>query len=86
MTNKPHGERIAALETAVPLLQGDVTDIKKTVGEIRDMLQQAKGARWAFTTGAHWLSIVVAGLVGAVATAAASAAKLLPFLQIAQGK
>ena len=38
------GERIAALEIEVRVLNGTVDKMEKTVGNVRDLLQQGRGA------------------------------------------
>ena len=69
--SSPNGlnERIAVLETQMVSLQDEVREIKATVTEIRDVLLQGKGAKWAIITVVSLVASVLGSLVH----------KLLPF-------
>lgn len=66
---RPETERIAALEVQVAALNKQLEETHRTVQELRDVLMQAKGARWAI-----WGLIGLAGLVGGLV------GKFAPFL------
>jgi len=63
------GERIAALEVKVQHLTDEVHELTKTVGELRDTLQQGRGAWW-----------VLMGASGFVGFVLSLAVKFVPFL------
>jgi hypothetical protein len=64
-------ERLAMLEERVKNIRDDVADIKKSVDEVRDIILQGKGAKWALL-----------GMVGIVSSfLSIMAHKLFPFLK-----
>ena len=58
MTDNEMRERLTRLETKFEATAKEVEEMSKTVTELRDLLVQAKGARW--------LLLAAAGLMGAV--------------------
>ena len=64
------GERIAALETRVDYIQKELEKANQTLMEIRDVLLQAKGARW-----------LLAALVGVGGFVAGLLHKFIPFMK-----
>lgn len=58
------GERIRALEIKIEHLENRIEDMAKTMNEVRDLMSQGKGA-W-------WVLMGAAGLVGFIASKAAS--------------
>lgn len=63
------GERIVALETRVAYVEKELEQANRTLTEIRDVLLQAKGARW-----------LLAALVGVGGFAAGWSHKLLDLI------
>lgn len=66
---RSENERIAALEVQVAALNKQLEDTHKTVQELRDVLMQAKGARWTIV-----MLVTVAGILGGLV------GKFAPFL------
>ena len=68
--NEDHGERIAALEQRMKHAEIQGAQNTETLMEIRDILMQAKGAKW-----------FIVGMVGVGGFLAGLSHKLMPFLQ-----
>lgn len=58
MAAKPTGERLAVLETDMNNVKGDVASIKTQVGEMHEVLMQAKGARWVIVVSATIVAFI----------------------------
>ena len=76
MTHHDVNERLARLEARDERRHDDITELKEevaklttAVSEVRDLLQQAKGARW-----------IIGALLAAGPVIGAMSAKLMPFL------
>ncbi len=75
MSQHDMAERLARLEARDERRHDDIVELKEevakltaTVGEVRDLLQQAKGARW-----------IIGALLAAGPVIGAVGAKLMPF-------
>ncbi len=69
MARETLSTRIALLEQASRNRGEQIEEIDKKVDEIRDVLMQARGAKWAIAS-----MVAVGGVVGGIV------AKLIPFL------
>lgn len=49
---RPEGERIAVLETQIETILAQQTKMQDDITEMKNILQQAKGAKWVIVTAA----------------------------------
>jgi hypothetical protein len=57
---RPDGERIAVLEVQIDTLLANQVEMKKDLSEVKEILQQARGAKWVV--------VIAAAISGFIAT------------------